>query len=216
MKKLNLSLAALAVAGAFAMPAQAAVLLGAKVGADAWYADAKVNDVRADDTNVQGSYYAAFEHFIPLVPNAKIRYTGVQSNGALTENVEFTQYDLIAYYEILDNDLISFDIGLNLQKFEGDFGPRKFDEWQPAVYSDVRLGIPATPVSLFGTFSFGSFDDTSTVDAEAGVLFTLGLVAADLNFKAGYRVQDYDFAYFDGNPGKFYNDGFFGGVEFNF
>lgn len=34
MKKLNLSLAALAVAGAFSMPAQSAVLLGAKVGAD--------------------------------------------------------------------------------------------------------------------------------------------------------------------------------------
>ncbi|CZF84163.1 hypothetical protein GCE9029_04239 [Grimontia celer] len=213
MKKLNLSLAALAVAGAFAMPAQAAVLLGAKVGADAWYADAKVNDVRADDASVQPSYYAAFEHFIPLVPNAKIRYTGVES---AKYDVDFTQYDLIAYYEILDNDLISFDIGLNLQKFDGRFTGRSFDEWQPAVYSDVRLGIPATPVSLFGTFSFGSYDDTSTVDAEAGVLFTLGLVAADLNFKAGYRVQDYDFNYFGANDGKFYNDGFFGGVEFNF
>lgn len=213
MKKLNLSLAALAVAGAISMPAQAAVLLGAKVGADAWYADAKINDVRADDASVQPSFYAAFEHFIPLVPNAKIRYTGIDSAKF---NTDFTQYDLIAYYEILDNDLISFDIGLNLQKFDGRFAGRSFDEWQPNVYSDVRLGIPATPVSLFGTFSFGSYDDTSTVDAEAGVLFTLGLVAADLNFKAGYRVQDYDFNYFGANNGKFYNDGFFGGVEFNF
>ncbi|MBE1276435.1 TIGR04219 family outer membrane beta-barrel protein [Enterovibrio baiacu] len=216
MKKLNLSLAALAVAGAFAMPAQAAVLLGAKVGADAWYADAKIDDKRADDTNVQGSYYAAFEHFIPLVPNAKIRYTDVSSSGANTPNVDFTQYDFIAYYEILDNDLISFDIGLNLQKFEGNWGSQNFDEWQPNVYSDVRLGIPATPVSLFGSFSFGSYDETSTVDGEAGILFTLGLVAADLNFKAGYRVQDYDFNYFGANQGKFMNDGFFGGVEFNF
>ncbi|PMN93299.1 TIGR04219 family outer membrane beta-barrel protein [Enterovibrio norvegicus] len=213
MKKLNLSLAALAVAGAFAMPAQAAVLLGAKVGADAWYADAKINDVRADDANIQGSYYAAFEHFIPLVPNAKVRYTGVESNKL---NTDFTQYDFIAYYEILDNDLISFDIGLNLQKFEGRFENQNFDEWQPNVYSDVRLGIPATPVSLFGSFSFGSYDETSTVDGEAGILFTLGLVAADLNFKAGYRVQDYDFNYFGSKPGKFMNDGFFGGVEFNF
>ncbi|OEE87653.1 Fe3+-hydroxamate ABC transporter substrate-binding protein [Enterovibrio norvegicus FF-162] len=216
MKKLNLSLAALAVAATVSLPAQSAVLLGAKAGVDAWYADAKINDVRADDTNVQGSYYVAFEHFIPLVPNAKIRYTDVSSQGANTQSVAFTQYDLIAYYEILDNDLISFDIGLNLQKFEGNFGVHQFDEWQPAVYSDVRLGIPATPVSLFGTFSFGSYDETSTVDAEAGVLFTLGLVAADLNFKAGYRVQDYDFNYFGANPGKFMNDGFFGGVELNF
>ncbi|WP_407332017.1 TIGR04219 family outer membrane beta-barrel protein [Enterovibrio sp. 27052020O] len=212
MKKLNLSLAALAVAATVSLPAQSAVLLGAKAGVDAWYADAKINDVRADDASVQGSYYVAFEHFIPLVPNAKIRYTGVESEKF---NTDFTQYDLIAYYEILDNDLISFDIGLNLQKFDGRFAGQNFDEWQPAVYSDVRLGIPATPVSLFGTFSFGSYDETSTVDAEAGVLFTLGLVAADLNFKAGYRVQDYDFKYFSG-PAKFMNDGFFGGVELNF
>ncbi|KXF80250.1 TIGR04219 family outer membrane beta-barrel protein [Enterovibrio coralii] len=213
MKKLNLSLAALAVAGTFALPAQAAVLLGAKVGADAWYADAKINDVRADDANVQMSYYAAFEHFIPLVPNAKIRHTSVESNKF---NTDFNQIDFIAYYEILDNDLISFDVGLNLQKFDGRFNNQNFDEWQPNVYSDVRLGIPATPLSLFGTFSFGSYDDTSTVDAEAGVLFTLGLVAADLNMKAGYRVQDYDFNYFGANNGKFMNDGFFVGAEFNF
>ncbi len=212
MKKLNLSLAALAVAGAFSMPAQSAVLLGAKVGADAWYADAKINDVRADDASVQPSYYAAFEHFIPLIPNAKVRYTGVESAKF---NTDFSQYDFIAYYEILDNDLLSFDIGLNLQNFTGRFAGQQFDEWQPNVYSDVRLGIPATPVSLFGSFSFGSYDENNTVDGEAGILFTVGLVAADLNFKAGYRIQDYDFNYF-ATKQSFQNDGFFGGVELNF
>lgn len=79
----------------------------------------------------------------------------------------------------------------------------------------MRLGIPATPVSLFGSFSFGSYDENNTVDGEAGILFTVGLVAADLNFKAGYRIQDYDFNYF-ATKQSFQNDGFFGGVELNF
>lgn len=212
MKNSNLALSAFVVA-AFSLPAQSATFLGAKVGADFWFADAKVNSVNADDMTLQQSYYAAIEHFIPLVPNAKLRYTGLKSDKSQTN---FSQYDLIAYYEILDNDLFTFDIGLNLQNFDGRFAGMDFNEWQPNLYSDVRVSIPATPISIFGTFSYGTFDDTSTVDAETGVIFTLPLAIADLNFKGGYRIQDYDFNYFPGannNNNTFRNDGFFAGVE---
>ncbi|ATF10357.1 TIGR04219 family outer membrane beta-barrel protein [Candidatus Enterovibrio altilux] len=213
MKKINLSIVVLAAAGAFAIPAQSAVLLGAKIGTDAWYAGAKTNDIHVDDASIQSSYYIAFEHFIPLIPNAKVRYTGVASEKSKTD---FTQYDFITYYEILDNNLISFDIGLNLQKFTGRFNNLNFDEWQPNIYSDVRLGIPTTLVSLFGSCSVGSYNETNTVDGEAGILFTLGLVAADLNFRVGYRIQNYKFNYFGTNNGKFQNNGFFSGIAFAF
>lgn len=211
MKNSTRVLSTLALVAAFSLPAQSATLLGAKVGADFWYSDAKGNNVKADDQAFQQSYYAAIEHFIPLIPNGKIRYTGVKSGPLFTK---FVQYDLIAYYEILDNDILSLDIGLNLQNFNGKVAGIDINEWQPNLYSDVSVGIPATPLSIFGSFSYGTYDGTSTVDTEAGVMFTLGLAIADLNFKAGYRIQDYEFNYFPiKGTGNFQNNGFFAGVE---
>ncbi|PCS22699.1 TIGR04219 family outer membrane beta-barrel protein [Candidatus Enterovibrio escicola] len=213
MKKSYLYIVAIAVVGIFSMRAHSAMLLGAKVGVDTWYSDSTINDIRTNDANNQFSYYVALEHFIPLIPNVKVRHSSMQS---MKFNTDFNQMDFIAYYEILDNNLISFDVGLNLQSFNGRFNGQKFNEWQPNIYSEVRLGIPATSISLFGSLSFGSYDKTTTVDGEVGTMFTLGVAAADLNFKTGYRIQDYDFNYFGTNKGKFMNDGFFCGIEFNF
>ncbi len=112
MKKVMLSVAA-AVALASAVPAQADTLLGVKVGADAWFANAKIDGNKSDDTS--GSYYASIEHFIPLVPNFMVRYNNID-----TGNVAFEQSDLTAYYEILDNDLVALDLGVTVSKFEGD------------------------------------------------------------------------------------------------
>ncbi|MGF1689083.1 TIGR04219 family outer membrane beta-barrel protein [Photobacterium japonica] len=213
MKKLALSAVAAAVALSAALPAQAAVLLGVKAGADAWFTDAKVNDVRAsDDSNTSGSYYVALEHFIPLIPNARIRYTDVD-NG----NVAFGQTDFTAYYEILDNDAIALDVGVTLSQFSsGEFGTESFDEWLPNVYGNVELGIPMTPLSVFGDVNFGSFDGSSTVDGQAGVKWSIPLVALDLNMRAGYRVMDYDFDFVRNSAGQFYADGWFAGVELDF
>ena len=219
MKKSKLTLTALAVAGVctFSAPSYSALLLGAKVGMDYWYADAEINNIKADDASFQPSLYVSLEHFIPIVPNGKLRYTPVESSK---RNISFDQFDFIGYYEILDTDLISVDVGLNIQHFTGTFRGVQFDEFQPNLYGDVRIGIPETPVSLFTTFSAGTFEETSTVDAEAGAIFTMNLALVDLNLKAGYRIQDYNFDYFKTlNPfGKqsFLNQGAFVGVEVNF
>ncbi|KLV04896.1 MULTISPECIES: TIGR04219 family outer membrane beta-barrel protein [Photobacterium] len=208
MNKLTLTALAGAMALAAAVPAQADVLLGAKVGADAWFTDAKINDSSAAaDSHTSGSYYLALEHFIPLVPNVRLRYTNVD-NGA----VSFGQTDYTLYYEILDNDAIAFDLGLTMAKFNaGQFGAERFSEWQPALYGNVEVGIPMTPVSFFGDVNYGNYDSTRTLDALAGVKWTVPLVV-DLNLRAGYRVMDYDFD-FVRNGGDFKTDGWFAGVE---
>lgn len=209
MNKLTISAVAAAVAFAAAVPAQAAVLLGVKAGADAWFADAKINDVRNSGDDTHTSYYLAFEHFIPLVPNARVRYTNVDAGA-----VAFGQTDYTAYYEILDNDAIAFDIGVNLTKFNaGDFNGESFNDWHPTLYGSAVVGIPMTPVSVFADLNMGNFDDTSTVDGQAGVKFTVPLVAADLNLRAGYRVMDYDLDFIKQSEGKVKLDGWFAGIE---
>ncbi|MGL5291884.1 MAG: TIGR04219 family outer membrane beta-barrel protein, partial [Vibrionaceae bacterium] len=96
----------LAITAALSCSAQADVF-ALKGGVDYWYAEAKVNGIKADDAESQYSAYLAFEHFIPLLPNAKVRYTNVKAtiNGqpAATNTTEFDQIDWIAYYELFDN-----------------------------------------------------------------------------------------------------------------
>lgn len=219
IKKSKITLSALAVASicSFSSPSYSAILLGAKAGIDYWYADAKINGSSANDASFQPSIYASLEHFIPFVPNGKVRYTNVESELA---NIKFGQFDLIGYYEILDNDIVSIDIGYHFQNFKGTFRGIEFNEWQPNAYGDVRVGIPTTPLFFFTTFSGGTYDGTHTVDAEAGAIFSLDLVLIDVNFKLGYRIQDYTLNYFAGlNPldsQRFKNQGAFLGVELNF
>ncbi|OOF06671.1 TIGR04219 family outer membrane beta-barrel protein [Salinivibrio sp. MA607] len=217
MKTTSMTLAAAAFTALLAMPSQAATLAGGKVGADAWFMDADVNNVEADDASTAGSYYAALEHPLPLIPNAKIRQTSVSVDGARTGKVDFDQIDFVAYYEFLDNDLVSVDAGVNLQRFQsGKFQGQSFDEWQPNLYVDARVGLIGTPLNVFATVSKGEFDGTSTLDAEAGLIYQLGLVAADLNVRGGYRMIDHDFDYFDNNKGELDLTGFFVGAELDF
>ncbi|OOF20170.1 Fe3+-hydroxamate ABC transporter substrate-binding protein [Salinivibrio sp. MA427] len=216
MKTTSMTLAAAAFTALLAMPSQAATLAGGKVGADAWFMDADVNNVEADDASTAGSYYAALEHPLPLIPNAKIRQTSVSVDGARTGKVDFDQIDFVAYYEFLDNDLVSVDAGVNLQRFQsGKFQGQSFDEWQPNLYVDARVGLIGTPLNVFATVSKGEFDGTSTLDAEAGLIYQLGLVAADLNVRGGYRMIDHDFDYFN-NKAELDLTGFFVGAELDF
>lgn len=216
MKTTSMTLAAAAFTALLAMPSQAATLAGGKVGADAWFMDADVNNVEADDASTAGSYYAALEHPLPLIPNAKIRQTSVSVDGARTGKVDFDQIDFVAYYEFLDNDLVSVDAGVNLQRFQsGKFQGQSFDEWQPNLYVDARVGLVGTPLNVFATVSKGEFDGTSTLDAEAGLIYQLGLIAADLNVRGGYRMIDHDFDYFN-KKAELDLTGFFVGAELDF
>lgn len=209
MKKYSFLAASLAFA--IALPAHSATLLGADVNLNYWFSDTKINSLKDSSVETNPSLSASLEHFIPLVPNVKFGYTNVSGNN----NLDYSQYDLIAYYEILDNDMLSFDIGLNLQHFNGKFRSAGLEIWQPNLYSRAAVGLPGLPVSIFGSFSYGTLDNVSTVDLEAGVGYTLDLAAAKVNFNLGYRMQDNDFALsvFGIPTGKIESSGFFAGVS---
>lgn len=87
----------------------------------------------------QNSFFIAFEHPLPMLPNARIASTSLETNG-MTKlgsdfkfddekfikgaevnagfNVSYVDYTL--YYELFDNDLFSFDFGLTARDFDGD------------------------------------------------------------------------------------------------
>ena len=86
----------------------------------------------------QNSFFIAFEHPLPLIPNARIASTSLETNGMTTLDTDFdfddetflngadvnadfdvSYVDYTLYYELFDNDLFSFELGLTARDFDG-------------------------------------------------------------------------------------------------
>ncbi|MDT7525742.1 MULTISPECIES: TIGR04219 family outer membrane beta-barrel protein [Idiomarinaceae] len=182
----------------------------------------------ADET--QNSFYVALEHPIPLLPNFKVRrndlttygvttlgsdfsYNGIGYSAGTTLNssVDLTHTDYTLYYEIFDNDLLSVDLGITAKQVDGLLAVRDAtaensldaDGWIPTGYAQVRVGIPATDLTLYGLANAVSIDDSSVRDIEAGIEYRLvDSLAVNLNLQLGYRditieLDDLDNIYSD-------------------
>ncbi|CAM3772038.1 TIGR04219 family outer membrane beta-barrel protein [Rheinheimera salexigens] len=237
MKKTAL---ALSMAGMLLAPTiQADTLLGLYVGADAWrtatdggfgYTEQFQSLNFSDKT--QASYYVAFEHPLPLIPNVRIQHTPLDANGMTTlgsdlrlsnqtfqsgasvnNQVNLTSTDYILYYELLDNGLISLDLGLNAKYIKGSVymsdnttgiaAGQNASEVVPTVYAAATIGLPLTGLEVFASGSYISYDDNRVYDVQAGVAYALlDNIAIDLRLKAGYRavnlkLDDIDHLYTD-------------------
>ena len=120
--------------------------VGLYIGGQAWQSEASgtlgeknslINPNLKKEQQI--NYSIAFEHPIPLIPNTRIASTTLDTTGnktlaqaltfggesfsigddiKATFNVSYIDYTL--YYELLDNDAFSFDLGLTARDFNGD------------------------------------------------------------------------------------------------
>ncbi|WP_206486468.1 TIGR04219 family outer membrane beta-barrel protein [Thalassotalea sp. G2M2-11] len=171
----------------------------------------------------QGSYSIAFEHPLPFIPNAKIANTSLATQGITSINGEFSfddklfvdsplsanfdvsYTDYTLYYEIFDNGLFSFDIGLTGRDFDGDVsvtgeaiddltitGSIATDDMVPMLYASTSLGLPLTGVNLFAQGNFLSVDEHSLYDYQAGVSYeVIDNLVVDFNLTLGYRATKF-------------------------
>lgn len=234
--------------------AKADMLLGIYAGAQGWntsttggFSESSTGSATFnfdDETNT--SFYVAFEHFVPLVPNVKVNYTSLDSKGntdlqasfdfdgntyeentnLLTEtNIDST--DFILYYEIFDNDLVSFDLGVNGKYIDGtlyvedadsgESGETAFKGIIPMAYSRVQVGLPFTGLSAYAEGSYLSFDDHKVSDFQVALTYSfVENLAIDMTLQVGYRditvdIEDLDDVYADLGY-----DGVFAGLEIHF
>ncbi|GLX78039.1 outer membrane protein [Thalassotalea insulae] len=185
----------------------------------------------------QGSFFIALEHPIPFIPNAKIASTSLDTQGMTTlvseinfgdetfavgseVSAEFdvSYIDYTLYYEIFDNGLFSFDIGLTGRDFDGDVsvssilmagesststGTIATDEMVPMLYAATSIGLPFTGFNVFAEGNFLSIDDHNLYDYQAGISYELiDNLAVDINLTLGYRavqlsLEDIDNLYTD-------------------
>ena len=167
------------------------------------------------DSEQQTSAYVAIEHPIPLIPNLKIRQNQLEVSGSTTLAREFnfanaswaagsavrtmvdlSHTDFTLYYELLDNDLVSLDLGATAKRIDGQLAVSDAsqtarlatDGWVPTLYAHGRVGIPATDVTIYALANAISIGDSSIRDIEAGIEYRLlENIALDVNLQIGYR-----------------------------
>ncbi|WP_440056182.1 TIGR04219 family outer membrane beta-barrel protein [Pseudoalteromonas sp. T1lg65] len=206
--------------------AHADTILGLYIGAEGW--DTETEGSFSEKGQMQNfnfedetftSFYAALEHPVPLVPNLKLKYTELELTGQtqLTESFDFgdevftvgttattdadlTHIDYVLYYEVLDNDLISIDFGVNFKQFDGSIKVAgtangfsrseevEFSGFVPLGYLRGEVGLPLTGLSLFAEGSVLAIDDSKIQDYQVGVAYEfVDNMAIDVAIRAGYR-----------------------------
>jgi outer membrane protein len=245
----------LALAGSLVTTAaQADTLLGLYIGADGWRTSTDgsfANDEQLQSFNfndkTQSSYYVALEHPVPLLPNIRLQHNQLESNGVTALNASFsfagetfavdtdianqvdlTNTDYVLYYEILDNDLVSLDLGINAKHINGsvavaDLGAggavavQDTSTFIPMFYSSAIVGLPLTGLELFANGSFVSYDGSRVYDMQAGVAYALlDNLAVDLRLKLGYRAVNLRLDDIDNLYADLDFKGAFAGIELHF
>lgn len=245
---------ALGLAAMMSTSAQADTLLGLYIGGQAWASKASgsfgdgSNNQSAFDFNdeVQGSFFVAFEHPIPLIPNAKISSTtldtigGTQvaksfnfngqtysANATLDTTLEASYIDYTLYYELFDNDLLVFDFGLTARDLDTYIkvaepatlytSDLSASGYIPMAYLSTVIGLPFTGFNFFAEANFITYDDQTVYDAQAGISYELiDNLAVDVDLTFGYRTVKLELNDLDDFYSDLTFDGFFAGAIVHF
>jgi outer membrane protein len=189
--------------------------LGLFVGAGAWSHDASggfsstdagsdVIDMSADLGMSEESevyMWAAFEHFIPIVPNIRLESTPLKHTGTSTASLDFqgatvpagqastvdlSSTDMILYYRVLDN-WVSLDLGVDLRKVDGEFTvgaeSQTFSETVPMLYVAAQFDLPLTGLSIGGDIKTISNSGDEYTDWSLKALYEIGIVGFELGMR---------------------------------
>ncbi len=230
----------LLMSATFAMPASAD-MLGIWVGANAWNYDisgstrfqstSAIDDIDvkqdlgySDDT--LGSFYAIFEHPLPLIPNVKVSLTNIDTsaNGQLTGSVTYggktfsaseavstsiklDQSDVTIYWRLLDN-IVNLDVGLNAKYIDGSTtitgattgsATASFSTWVPMVYAGAGIDLPFSGLAATADGSYIGYNGSNFYDFSARVTYdSPWFVGGELGYRRiNLTLDDIDANYAD-------------------
>ena len=237
----------------FSGASHADTIAGVYVGAQVWQTDTSGGFADSENTaefnfddDSNTAVYIAFEHPVPFLPNVKLNYSTLENSGStvldsnftfdnrlytaqsrVNTDVEINSTDFILYYELFDNDLVSFDLGINAKHIDGELfvvdaasdtsGSAEFSGIVPMAYSKVQLGLPFTGLSAYFEGSYLSFDDHELSDYQAAVQYSfIESLAIDMTLQVGYRNVTVDIEDLDDVYADMEFDGVFAGLELHF
>ena len=169
----------------------------------------------------------AFEHPIPLIPNAKIRYVNLKSQtenevaGQPVYDLNIDHTDFILYYEILDT-IVNADIGLGATSLNGDvktlgLSKTDIDKTVPVIYGSAGVKLPFTGLSAKAELLYSNINDTKITDAQAELQYNfIDNLLVDVGLTAGYRILDIKLDDYEKNDLKFNFKGPYIGLDVHF
>ena len=209
------------------------------ITADPGYDGSDISDEKEDTSPY---VWLLIKHPIPIIPNLRLEYVTLANTGTATGSfqnftipktkkakttLDMTQYDIIPYYNILDNTAwITLDLGIDLKVIDVDYKA----DWTSSTYSDTasvviplayvraRMEIPATNIGLESDVKYVSSGSSTVYDIRAKVDYTLDFIpVVQPAIEVGYRVQKFKIDDADVN-GKLDMDfaGFYAGLMVRF
>ncbi len=231
MKKILTSLAVVATLSTALSADFARVEMGAGVWSQTPSGYAERTD--GDGTlNLNGKYTSAEEssseiyawllikHPIPILPNIRLEYVTLTDEGTTKGSIDgvplplggaptsfdVTQFDIVPYYNILDNTFwTTIDLGLDIKVIQTDtavgavssFGVTLYDGYTssdttvvPLLYVRTRVEIPVTNIGFEADVKAISDGTNTMYDIRAKVDYTLDFIpVVQPALEVGYRVQ---------------------------
>ena len=168
-----------------------------------------------------GAYaWMLIKHPIPIIPNLRLEYADIKDEGTVKgtfkdfsttsspARFEMKQYDVIPYYNLLDNTMwTTLDLGIDVKVIEATYEadnvtvgstptPKYTDTdtvYIPLVYARARVEIPATNIGLEADGKYITYDGSTVYDFRAKVDYTFDFVpVVQPAIEVGYRVQKFD------------------------
>ena len=180
-------------------------------------------DYSSDEKDSSEAYlWMLIKHPLPILPNIRLEYVSIADEGNTEGEVgdaisvtgdgfttiNMTQYDIIPYYNILDNTgWITVDLGLDIKIIDttgdvvvvdGGAYPSTTESFSdntvvPLLYLRTRVEIPATNIGLEADVKYITDGDSTVYDIRAKVDYTLDFIPViQPALELGYRIQKFD------------------------
>ena len=232
MKKI---LTAALVASSFMVSQASADFLRVEMGGGLWsytpsgdatYTNTAINAYgeykSAEKSEDNGYVWMLIKHPVPIIPNLRLEYSDVQDQGlakgrfkdfdtlnaTTTARYELKQYDIIPYYNILDNLMwTTIDLGIDLKVIDATYSadnvqvvgiplPTQYNDQDtialPLVYARARVEVPGTGLGLEADGKYITYDGSTVYDFRAKVDYTFDFNVVRPGVEVGYRVQKFD------------------------
>lgn len=188
------------------------------------YSDLGATGTYTSDEKEDSSAYAwlLVKHFVPIIPNLRLEYATLDDTGLATGSfngfvapadskaaIKMTQYDIVPYYNILDNTFwMTVDVGLDIKMMNFDYSaenvtvvgitvPTNYEDSTslvlPLGYLRARVQIPVTDIGVEADVKYITYGNSTVSEFRAKVDYTLDFVPViQPGIEIGYRQQNID------------------------
>ena len=179
-------------------------------------------DASKENSEVSGYAWLLVKHPVPMLPNLKLEYVNTVNEGSYSldglvvpglptaisgSELEMTQFDVIPYYNLLDNTAwVTLDLGLDIKVINIGYttaGVNIIDTigvdiasvFVPLGYVRARVQAPATNLGFEADVKYITYSDITVSDIRVKVDYTLDMVPViQPAIEVGYRMQKFEIA----------------------